>query len=189
MLHIVTGNTKKFEKILSVIHSWIELKQVDLDVPEIQSLSVIDVSQDKAKKAFAILQKPLMVEDTWVYFDWYNQFPWPLAKQAFEWLWVSWMNALFDAIENKKISFKSVVSYIDASLDQPISFVWESTWIADFSHPNAPFNSKLPYLSFFRPEWKTSVASMLDDDFWKDTHHRVKAVRKFNERFKQEIEK
>jgi len=181
MLHIVTWNPKKFEKIMSVIHDLIDATQIDLDIPEIQSLIVDEVSKDKAIKAFELIKEPLIVEDTGIYFDAFQDYPGPLAKQTFQWLWISWIKALFDSVTNKTVRFRSVISYIDESLDDPISFIGQSVWEADFSNPNAGFDKNLPYLSFFRPEWKEQVASELDELFRKETHHRVKAARKFGE--------
>lgn len=182
MLTIVTGNPRKFEKITSVFPDNFSATQQDLDIIEIQSMNVDEVSADKAKKAFDILQIPILVEDTAIYFTEYDWFPGPFAKQAYQSLWRRWIQRLLWEDANQEIKFRSVVSYMDQTLDQPISFFWESVGVIDFSFPNAPVDLHVPYMSFFRPLWADEVASMRARNF-DETHHRVIAVKKFVERF------
>jgi XTP/dITP diphosphohydrolase len=54
------------------------LTQKKLDIPEIQSLDVRKIAKDKAKKAYAILKRPVIVEDTALYINSWNNFPGPL---------------------------------------------------------------------------------------------------------------
>jgi inosine/xanthosine triphosphate pyrophosphatase family protein len=55
-----------------------------MDIPELDSQDLIAISQDKAKKAFEKLKKPLIVDDSGIYFDEYPGFPGPLAKRVFK---------------------------------------------------------------------------------------------------------
>jgi inosine triphosphate pyrophosphatase len=60
---LVTGNKHKLTEWQRMIPAAIELKSVDVDLDEIQSLDVEAVITDKAKRAYAIVGEPIIVED------------------------------------------------------------------------------------------------------------------------------
>ena len=77
-LTYVTGNNGKFEEVRNFLaqeKSPIELEQKSLPIFEIQSLDQKAVALDKARQAYAILKKPLIVDDAGIYFPKYNSFP------------------------------------------------------------------------------------------------------------------
>ena len=74
----VTSNPGKFREAVEILG--IPLKQASLDLPEIQELDVAAVARDKARKAFARLNTPILVEDTSLGFDALGGFPGPLVK-------------------------------------------------------------------------------------------------------------
>ncbi len=182
MLTIVTGNPRKFEKIVGYLPKNLEIQQQDLDIVEIQSMSIDEISADKALKAFEIIQSPVLVEDTGIYFGEYESFPGPFAKQAYQSLWRVGMKRLFQDAKNQEIRFRSVVSYMDATLQIPMSFAAESIGTANFDFPNAPIDLHIPYMSFFCWEWADEVASM-SKSISDERHHRVRAVKKFGSWF------
>lgn len=76
----VTGNAGKLreaEKILGFC-----LEAVDLDIPEMQSLDVKAVAEDKTRKAYGILKRPVIAEDTGLSLKAWNGYPGPLVKWA-----------------------------------------------------------------------------------------------------------
>lgn len=86
-LYYVTGNTGKFQEVSTFIQRTdksIQLNQIDLDVPEIQTLDHLGVAIDKAKQAWKILRKPLLVDDAGIYFEAYHRFPGSLTKFVLE---------------------------------------------------------------------------------------------------------
>lgn len=75
---LVTGNKnkiKEFEYILGF-----KIENIDLELEEIQSIDVEEVARHKARTAYNILQKPVIVEDTGVYFEELNGLPGALIK-------------------------------------------------------------------------------------------------------------
>ena len=74
----VTSNLYKLREARDILG--FDLEQSDVDLPEIQSLDVKDVCEDKARRAYDILQKPVMVEDTGLYMDAWGGFPGALIK-------------------------------------------------------------------------------------------------------------
>ncbi len=79
-LIFITGNKNKLEEARSILGKNIESK--DIDLPEIQSLSAEEVAKDKARRAYEIIKKPVLVEDSGFYISAWNNFPGALIKWA-----------------------------------------------------------------------------------------------------------
>jgi len=58
----------------------IELEHHKLDLDEIQSVDPIEVIEHKVKQAFNVLQKPVLVEDTSLFFNALDGLPGPFIK-------------------------------------------------------------------------------------------------------------
>lgn len=81
-----TTNTGKFEEVKRFIDQHdptIELKQFDGDLPEIQTMDQEEIAIDKAKQAWKVLKKPVLVDDSGVFFSRYKNFPGTLSKFVF----------------------------------------------------------------------------------------------------------
>lgn len=74
----ITGNQAKAEQL--AFHLDIPLAHHRLDLTEIQSLDLESVVRDKAERAYQILQKPVLVEDTSLIFPALGALPGPLIK-------------------------------------------------------------------------------------------------------------
>ena len=82
-IYYVTTNDGKYEEVQEFIQKnnpEIKLKQFKIDIDEIQSLSQKKIALDKAKKAWDIVKKPLLIDDAAIYFEKYNNFPGTLSK-------------------------------------------------------------------------------------------------------------
>ena len=77
MLTLVTGNVHKAEEIQTILG--LPVKAVKLDLPELQAMEVRDVVVAKAKAAFAIIQSPVLVDDTGLHVDALGGLPGALA--------------------------------------------------------------------------------------------------------------
>ena len=77
----VTGNEEKAAEVSQILgRSGIEIEQVSLDLDEIQDRDVEKVAVDKARKAFEILKRPLITEDTGLIIKSMNDYPGTLIK-------------------------------------------------------------------------------------------------------------
>jgi non-canonical purine NTP pyrophosphatase (RdgB/HAM1 family) len=74
----VTSNEHKAKEMSHILGFNVDAK--NLDLPELQSLSVEEVASYKAKVAYAKVKKPVIVEDTGIYINAFNGFPGALAK-------------------------------------------------------------------------------------------------------------
>ncbi|MDI9355213.1 MAG: non-canonical purine NTP pyrophosphatase [Cyanobium sp. MAG06] len=76
-IYLVTGNLGKLKELRELFPN---LLHKDLDIDEIQSFDAELVVKDKAKKAYTIIQEPVIVDDASLYLECLNQFPGPLTK-------------------------------------------------------------------------------------------------------------
>ncbi len=201
-LFFVTSNKWKFAEVKNLIESLtkgkIVLKQADLDIPELDSADLTAISQDKAIKAFKQLQKPLIVDDSGIYFDEYNSFPWSLAKRVFKWLGFKGLHRLLKDAKNKKWKFITVVSYLAPGMETPISFQWVLTGEHDFSWIEPYLNKwfdklpleerqkvqSLPYKYIFKPDGFDKFYFQLNLEESQKVSQRAQAVKKLVEYLK-----
>lgn len=74
----VTGNPNKAKHLSELLGIEIDYHSVDLE--EIQSMDVMEVAVDKAKRAYAQLGRPVLVEDQALYLNALGGFPGPFVK-------------------------------------------------------------------------------------------------------------
>lgn len=75
---LVTGNRGKIAEARRLAGP--DLEAVEVDLPEIQSLDLIEVLQAKADEAWAQVGRPLVVEEAGLELSALNGFPGPLVK-------------------------------------------------------------------------------------------------------------
>jgi non-canonical purine NTP pyrophosphatase (RdgB/HAM1 family) len=81
-IYFVTGNSAKTDYLSRQLGIEIEHKKLDID--EIQSLNLEEIVIDKAKKAFELVKKPVIVEDASLTIEGMGGLPGPLVKWFFE---------------------------------------------------------------------------------------------------------
>lgn len=82
-IYIATGNPDKLGEIEEISKSiGLELKPIKVKIYEIQDDDVTNVAHEKAKSAFEIVGKPLIVEDVSLAIDAKNGFPGTNVKQT-----------------------------------------------------------------------------------------------------------
>lgn len=109
-LTFVTGNPKKAEYFQRCIGFPLIHQKIDLD--ELQSLSMSAIVEHKVKQAYALLRKPVIVEDGSVEFDGLNGLPGPFIKFFLEKLDAQ---HICDLLSNKvrTATVVSVIGYCD----------------------------------------------------------------------------
>src|SRR5258708_27340948 len=86
-ISFVTSNKNKYEEVSYWLRSMmpgLEVEQVNLDVPEIQSLDVQEVVTAKAQTIWAELQRPFLVDDGGLYLERFKNFPGTLSKYVYQ---------------------------------------------------------------------------------------------------------
>lgn len=83
-IYFVTGNPNKVREASNILG--FELKQVSIDLHEIQEVKIECVVKHKAKLAFEKVKKPVIVEDTGLSFKAFNDYPGALIKWMCDYL-------------------------------------------------------------------------------------------------------
>ena len=98
-LHFVTSNSNKFRE-LSELLEW-NISRVELDLQEIQTTDLDELVNFKLRQAYEHVQAPVIVEDTSLYFEAWNELPGPLVKLFLKNISLSGMVKALDEFNNK----------------------------------------------------------------------------------------
>ena len=118
----VTGNKNKVEEFKSILE--FELEQANLDLDEIQEIFVEKVVEHKARQAFELVKKPVIVEDTGLYFEAWDGLPGALIKWFDKTIGYANLCELL-AGDNRKAKAQTVIGYFDGQSYK--SFIGEIT--------------------------------------------------------------
>ena len=114
-IYFATGNDGKFEEVKTYIEKnipEIKIKQFKADIIEIQTSDQKKITIDKAIKAWKMLKKPLIVDDTGIYFEKYNKFPGIMSKYVANGLGFEGLKKL--VVDGDKVIFTLHIAYIDS---------------------------------------------------------------------------
>ncbi|MBU2589890.1 MAG: RdgB/HAM1 family non-canonical purine NTP pyrophosphatase [Nanoarchaeota archaeon] len=171
----VTGNRNKFDevKLMAEKHG-INLLWSDLDVVEHKYDSVKEVSMAKALSAVKILNKPLIVEDTGIFFKDFNNFPGANAKVVFSGIGVDGILKILEG-KNREATFVTSFAFIKPGM-QPLTFMGECSGkitekpskVIDFA-----------YDTIFIPDGDSRTFSEMSKEEKEKYSHRKKAVESF----------
>jgi len=178
-LTIVTGNTKKFTEMSRALADLgVECERLNGDIEEIQDLDGAVVVRDKVLKAFALAGgRPVLVDDSGIYFARYNNFPGTYSKYLFKAIGYDGIFRLVQA--GDKATFLCYVAYMDATLQEPIVMRGEypGTIADDFVRDT---HNEMPYAPMFIPQHSTKhMANMTPEERGQD--HRHQALKQFAE--------
>jgi XTP/dITP diphosphohydrolase len=118
----VTGNKVKFQVASQVMREvGIDLIQVDLQVPEIQSPQVEVVVKHSAIWASQHLDQPFVVTDAGFYIEALNGFPGPFVRYVNEWLSVQDYLQLMAGKEDRRVIVRECLAYC-VPTQQPVIY-------------------------------------------------------------------
>ena len=122
-IYFVTGNKGKIEtaevELSPLGIDVIQWNKIEFSEPRTYDLNEIAIS--KAKQAFDVLQKPLMVLDAGFYMHRWVDFPGPFTNHALKTLGLDGIMKLVEK-EDRGCEFRNALAYIDDSLDEPKIF-------------------------------------------------------------------
>ena len=101
-LHFVTSNSNKFRE-LSELLEW-NISRIELDLQEIQTTDLDELVNFKLRQAYEHVQAPVIVEDTSLYFEAWNELPGPLVKFFLKNIGLSGMVRALDEFNNNSAS-------------------------------------------------------------------------------------
>ncbi len=116
-MHPVTfasTNQNKFLEVQSILSAFdITVQFAKLNLVEVQSDSLEDIAREKARSAFAELQRPVIVEDDGLFIDSLNGFPGPYSSFVFRTIGNEGILKLLSGTGQRSASFHSLVAYHD----------------------------------------------------------------------------
>jgi non-canonical purine NTP pyrophosphatase (RdgB/HAM1 family) len=107
----ITSNPSKAEQLSW--HLGVELKHMAAEVPEVQSLSLAEVVEHKAKAAYGVAKGPVLVEDTSLIFNALGKLPGPLIKWFLQELDNEGLCHLLDNYEDRSAVASVLFGYYD----------------------------------------------------------------------------
>ena len=110
----VTNNPYKARESSSILRELgIEVEVVQVDIPEIQSDDVVEIAKFRAREAYRLLKRPVIVEDAGLFIDALNGFPGPYSSYAFKTIGINGILKLMRGEKRRAATFKSVVVFHD----------------------------------------------------------------------------
>ena len=173
-IHFITGNKSKFKEA-KLILSDITLIQKDLKLTEPKTLNQEEVVLEKAKQAFKKLRKPVLVDDTGIYFEEFKSFPGTYTKTLFKAIGFKGVERLLKNA-NRKAHFKTLLCYKDKKTTKIFEGIWKGKIISNISKM---FNPDWEYNSIFIPKnFKKPLSEISLEERAKHSH-RKKAFNSF----------
>ena len=121
-LFFVTGRDHKVREAEAILD--MDVEQVKLDVPEIQSTDVVEVVKEKAKAAARLSGRTVVVDDTGVYIDALNGFPGALSRPFLDTLHNKGILNILRDEKNRKTLVRTAVGLCSPG-SEPLVFVGE----------------------------------------------------------------
>lgn len=111
---MVTGNSKKVRAVLEHTEPYgVQVVHKTLPLIEPQADTIEDVALSKAKQAFQLLGRPVMVEDGGFCIDELSNFPGPYTKYILQTIGVAGLLKLVHNSPLRTCQFRSVLVYLD----------------------------------------------------------------------------
>lgn len=110
---LVTGNENKWIEAQRILGA--PLERIALDLPEIQAPTTREAALEKARAAFAIVKRPLIVEDVGVELRAFGGFPGPFIKF---WETLGGLDSIcraLDGLPTREATAVSALGIVDAS--------------------------------------------------------------------------
>ena len=107
-LYFVTGNQHKFAEAKAIFP---QLKQLEIDLPEIQEIDAQKIIKAKLLQALEHKQGQIMVEDTSLYLDCLNGLPGPLTKWFLKTLGNQGLSDLAEKLGNNQAEARTIIGY------------------------------------------------------------------------------
>ncbi|KAK0265083.1 Inosine triphosphate pyrophosphatase [Friedmanniomyces endolithicus] len=121
-LNFITGNKNKLAEVQAILSSTaVNLRSQAIDLPELQG-TIEEISTDKARRAAERVQGPVLVEDTCLCFNAFNELPGPYVKWFLQALGVHQFHKLLAGFDDKSAQAVCTFAYCEGPGHEPIVF-------------------------------------------------------------------
>ena len=115
-IYFVSNNLNKYSEIKSMLNDKIidlDLKFCKQDIIEIQDEKIENIAMEKAKSAYNIVKKPILIEDDGLFINSLNGFPGQYSKFIFKSIGNKGIIRLLKGSSDRSAFFKSIFVYND----------------------------------------------------------------------------
>lgn len=112
----VTSQKGKVEEARGILGKSFLIKQVNLDLEEIQTIDGRDVIRHKVREAFQVLKKPVVVEDTSLYFEAWKGLPGALIRWFLKTVGCGGICKMMSNEKNREAVAESAMAYCDGKV-------------------------------------------------------------------------
>ena len=111
---MVSSNADKAREVAEFFGSTVEVTHVSLDIPELRSEDVTEISRQKAHYAFDNLHSPLIVDDTVFCIDALKGFPGPYAAYVLHTIGNTGILKIMKDVEDRNAHFTTAIAFADS---------------------------------------------------------------------------
>jgi XTP/dITP diphosphohydrolase len=176
---IVTSNAHKAREVTDFFFGVLEVVHVPLEIPELRSDDVVEISRQKAKYAYDNLHRPLIVDDTSFSIDALNGFPGPYAAYVLHTIGNTGILKLMQGEPERSAHFTTVIAFADKTGIRHFSGTIHGTIVI-----NPRGSGGFGYDSIFETERKTLAEIPAHEK--NKISHRAIALSAFREWIKEE---
>lgn len=176
LIAFITTNKHKLEEAQLLLQDFeIDIEQVDIPYGEDKEAPIEEVAKNAAKKMATILNRPVIVEDTGIYFEAYNNFPGALPKLMFKSLGYEGLLKLLEG-KKREAYFKCVIGFCKPG-QEPMIFegLMKGTITENVEDPD---KDVMPYERIFIHEGHDQTMSKLSREEKNNISHRGNAFKK-----------
>ena len=172
----ITSNKHKVKEISAILKEYnIKVKQLKINYAEDKEDSMEEVSRKAAKFLSNKLNKPVIVEDTGIFFNAYNNFPGALPKFIINSIG---FDGIFRLLKNKDrgVYCKTAIGYCEPC-KRPLVFTGK-VFGKITNKVVKPKKETMPYNHIFIPDGEKKAIVEISLDKWNSISQRGKAARK-----------
>lgn len=170
----ITGNAGKAKFLSDYLKRPFE--HLKLDLPEIQSMDLREIVEDKVRRAYAEIHKPVLVEDSSLELTGLNGLPGTLAKWFYEALGNEGLGKLASTLATQE----AVTRCMFALYDGETMHIFEGDMQGSIA-PQPKGESGFGFDPIFIVEGYNITRGEMDKDVWAETSMRTKALAKMHE--------
>jgi XTP/dITP diphosphohydrolase len=121
----ITGNKNKMAITQKVFSQYkIDLKQENIETPEIQSFSTQEIAEYSAEYGANFLKKPVIKTDVGYYIEALNGFPGPFVKYICQWFSVDDLLKMAEIKKDRRVIIRETIAFCEPG-KKAVSFTGE----------------------------------------------------------------
>jgi inosine triphosphate pyrophosphatase len=163
----VTGNANKAKYFAKMVG--LNIPHIKVDVDEIQSINLNDIVEHKAKQAFELVRKPVIVEDTKLSFNALGGLPGPFIKWFLDELGTEGLCKILNSYDDRSAVAGAAIAYYDGKTLE----IFDRELLGTIADEPAG-DSEFGWNSVFIPEGSDITLGQMDDTEFRKYYARIK---------------